>query len=165
MEDDNFGQDAPQQEPRNTRGRRKTTRDEGGRAQRKPMTGATLNMDVPEHLKDRDYEYRWVNDISGRVRRFQEAGYETVTDDAVIASRTDDGTDRSDGTVIRAQADKNGSMGGMKAVLMRQRREHYDEDQAAKRAQIRKVEAAIEANRFELETTANLYDTKTGKSL
>jgi len=153
------------QEPQNTRGPRKASRDEGGRRRRRPMTGATLNMDVPEHMKDPNYVYRWVNDQPGRVRRLEEAGYEAVIDEGIIASRLDDGTDRSNGTVIQAQADKNGTMGGMKAVLMRQRREHYDEDQAAKRAQIRKVEEAIQSKRFELETTANVYDAETGKPL
>ena len=77
--------------------------------------------------KDADFEYYIVNDIDGRIARMQEAGWEVVTEDSVkIGDRriTVPGQEGSAKTV---------SVGnGVTGVLMKIKREWWEEDQASK---------------------------------
>lgn len=142
---------------KNTRGPRKADRAVEGRNRRVPMTGAEPNFYIPPGVKESGYEYRWVNDKPSRIQRLEQAGYEIVKDEAVQTARGDAQTDRTDGTVIRAQADKSGRMDGMQAVLMRQRSEFYQEDQAAKQANVDQVVEAINGRGLEIDNTSGTY--------
>lgn len=87
--------------------------------------------------KDPNYEYRIVNDIDDRVQQFKDAGYEIVADeDAKVGDkRVDSASSLGSGKAI--------SVGqGTKAFLMRQRKEWYDEDQAAKLGHVAEIERA-----------------------
>ncbi len=87
--------------------------------------------DTPEGFVD-----RWVNDSSGRVERFRQAGYENVSSASVGDSGVDN-THAEGGAVSR-------DMGlGVTAYLMRQRADYYKEDQEAKQKTVRASEDSI----------------------
>ena len=80
--------------------------------------------------KDPDYEYRIVTDKPGRLDMFKEGGWEVVTNDnpEVIG-------DRRVAAPTAEGAAKTVAVGhGDVGVLMKIRREFWDEDQAAKAA-------------------------------
>jgi len=88
--------------------------------------------------KDPNYEYRIVNDTDDRITQLQEAGYELVSDDAV-----DVGDKRvSQGTSVGSK--KVFSVGqGIKAYVMRIKKEWYEEDQASKQRRVDAQESSI----------------------
>lgn len=104
--------------------------------------------------KDPAYEYRIVNDVDDRVLSFKETGYEIVEDkDVVIGSK------RVDTPSQQGAAKLISVGGGTKAVLMRQKREWYEEDQADKHRSIAELEAqskqkALDGNYGELKTVS-----------
>lgn len=94
--------------------------------------------------KDPGYSYRIVNDVDGRIAQFQEAGYEIVPREPVEV-----GDKRaSAGTPVGSVAHFSVG-GGQKAVLMRQRKEWYDEDQARKAAFVDAQESSIKQKALE----------------
>lgn len=91
--------------------------------------------------KDPAYEYRIVNDEGDRVARFEDAGYEVVK-----ASEVEIGDRRiqrasPEGSVAQASVG-----GGMKAVVMRIKKEWYEEDQAAKLKQVAELESTTKSD-------------------
>lgn len=88
--------------------------------------------------KDPNYEYRIVNDVEDRITQFQEAGYELESTDSV-----DVGDKRvSQGTTIGSK--KVFSVGnGIKAFVMKIKKEWYDEDQRVKQRQVDAQESSI----------------------
>ena len=93
----------------------------------------TINGD-----KDPNFVYRFVNDTGSRIANFQAAGYEFVEDkDLVVGdSRVFDPSDIGSGKKVT-------SNDGTVSFLMRTKKEYYDEDQAAKAAQIDETEQAM----------------------
>lgn len=89
--------------------------------------------------------YRWVNDDGrGRLDRALAGGYEfapTVTGQKV-GSGTADGNSDVGSRVSRIVGTQEGGA-GMRAYLMRIKREWYIEDQRAKQAQVDEVDKAI----------------------
>lgn len=86
---------------------------------------------------DPNFVYRIVNDVDDRVSQFQEAGYELVADDAVKVG------DKRLNAASSMGSHKRLSVGqGTKAVVMRIKREWYEEDQAAKLASVAESENA-----------------------
>jgi hypothetical protein len=88
--------------------------------------------------KDKDYHYRFVNDIGSRVYNFQEAGYEFVSDSelAVGDSRVIDPNDISS----RKRVVSND---GTVSYLMRIKKEFYDEDQTTKMEHVDESETSM----------------------
>lgn len=88
--------------------------------------------------KDADYVYRVVNDVEDRVELFKEMGYEIVpTDDVQIGDRrVDVGSNVGSAASVAVGQ-------GIKGIIMRQRKEWYDEDQAAKQADIDRMEQTM----------------------
>ena len=89
-------------------------------------------------IKDPDFVYRFVNDTGSRLHTMQRAGFEFVADDEMVvgSSRVSDASDLgSRKSVI--------SNDGTTSYLMRVKREFYEEDQAAKQAQIDEQEGAM----------------------
>ena len=85
------------------------------------------------------YVYRIVNDEDDRVQRLQDAGYEIATKESVGAIG-----DRRVDTASSIGSSAHFSVGkGVKAVVMRQKVEYYQEDQAAKQAEIDALEATM----------------------
>lgn len=87
--------------------------------------------------KEPGYVYRWVNDVPGRIDQFKQGGYEVVEDALKIGDPTVDRPTRlgSATTVVR---------GTSTLVLMRIKQEWYDEDQAAKQAEVDALEATMQ---------------------
>lgn len=86
---------------------------------------------------DPAYKYRWVNDTEARLERFKLAGYEFVTHDATIGERKVDSSDGV-GSLLTKEVGK-----GITAYAMRIKREWYEEDKAAKQAEVDKSEEAM----------------------
>jgi len=83
------------------------------------------------------YVYRIVNDLDNRVPKMLEAGYEIVTDAEVGDKRVD----------VASPIGSSFSVGqGVSAVVMRQKREWYDEDQATKQMQVDQIEGTMKAD-------------------
>lgn len=93
--------------------------------------------------KDPNYVYRYVNanleNDPDRVERMQEAGYELVPK-AEAGSLGDNKVDNSSPIGSSASI----SVGqGTRAVLMRQRKDYYEEDQRAKQAELDALEKTM----------------------
>ncbi len=87
--------------------------------------------------KDPNYEYRIVNDEGDRVEQFKAAGY-----DVVSASDVTVGDRRITQASTEGSAAQVSVGGGLKAVVMRIKKEWYEEDQAAKIANVDATEAS-----------------------
>ena len=101
----------------------------------------SLNQRGPQSIagdKDPNYVYRFVNDTGSRIANFQAAGYEFVEDKdmGVGDSRVFDPSDIGSGKRVT-------SNDGTVSYLMRTKKEYYEEDQAAKAAQINETEQAM----------------------
>lgn len=108
------------------------------RPRRIPVSGPRDVLTVAG--KDPNYVYRMVNDVDDRIERFKRGGYEIVTSEHEIGMSTVERNTRTGkfGAAVTKQVG-----GGVTAVLMRIPKEFYDEDQAAKAAEIDKTEAAM----------------------
>ena len=111
------------------------------RVQEKRVARKSLFQRGPQVIlgeKDPNYVYRFVNDTGSRVANFQSAGYEFVEDkDLVVGdSRVFDPSDIGSGKRVT-------SNDGTVSYLMRTKKEYYEEDQAAKAAQINETEQAM----------------------
>jgi hypothetical protein len=91
--------------------------------------------------KDPNYEYRIVNDIDDRVNEYLDLGWEFETGEEVRV-----GDSRIDDIGKFGKVRQLSVGGGTKAVLMRIRKDWYDEDQLAKQEHVDKTEAAMRPN-------------------
>ena len=105
-----------------------------GRTQRTPI-GKRNVLTVAG--KEPGYAYRIINDTGDRVQEFLDAGYELVKDNSVRVGdkRVNKGT--SEGSVAQLSVGQ-----GQKAIVVRQRQEWYDEDQAEKQVRVNELEAS-----------------------
>lgn len=86
---------------------------------------------------------RWVNDAGGRIEEMQDRGYQFVgKDNVLIGEGPDDGNVALDSRVVKIVG-KDESGQPLRAYLMATNKEFYDEDQAAKKAEVDSMEAAI----------------------
>lgn len=99
------------------------------RRKRVPVGQASARLAAPQRS---GYVRRFVNDSPGRVAQLQNAGYQIVSDDSIPTEGT--------GTQVERTADR---ATGMKTILMETKREFYDEDKAAKAADIAATTSAI----------------------
>lgn len=88
--------------------------------------------------KDPNYVYRWVLDVPGRIRRYEDGGYECVRDDLQVGQKTVDSN-----TQLGSVVTKHGG-GDKKLILMRIPKKWYDEDQAAKAEKIDALEESMQ---------------------
>lgn len=86
---------------------------------------------------------RWVNDTGGRIEEMQERGYQFVgKDNVLIGEGPEDGNQAIDTRVTKIVGrDESGQP--LRAYLMATKKEFYDEDQAAKNAELDAVDSAI----------------------
>ena len=108
------------------------------KVKRTPVGGARDILTVSN--KDPNFEYRWVKDIPGRIQRFQEGGYELVTD-VDLESVGQRVVDR--GSTLGSVVTK--TSGIFTLVLMRIPKEWYDEDQLAKQVKVDALEESMRA--------------------
>lgn len=106
------------------------------RTKRIPVGGHRNILTVAN--KDPNYVYRWVLDTPGRLEAFKEGGYEVVTKDMEVGDSTVDKSSQLGSAVTMVR-------GVSTLVLMRIPKEWYDEDQAAKQADIDALEATMKA--------------------
>ncbi len=95
-----------------------------GRKKRSPVTGRDI---LTVEGKDPNYVYRIVNDKEGRVKRMESRDYEVVVDDTVKV-----GDNRAAGASQMGAAKSFPVGQGTTGVLMRIRRDWYEEDQKEK---------------------------------
>lgn len=91
--------------------------------------------------KKPEYEYRIVNDQDDRINDFLERGWELDVDEEIRVgdSRLDESSKLGKVRLISVG-------GGNKAVLMRIRKDWYDEDQQSKQEYVKKSEQAMRPN-------------------
>lgn len=87
--------------------------------------------------KDPNYHYRVVNDVKDRLKRFESAGYEFVTSDESLGD-TGSGIATAPGTVVTRPVGDN-----VTGVLMRIKKEWYEEDQKVKQKEIDEREEGL----------------------
>lgn len=105
-----------------------------GRVRRSPLSRKNV---LTVSGKDPDFQYRIVNDTEDRVTELEEQGYEVVTDNKVQIGDKRVSKASTEGTVKRISVG-----GGMKAVVMRIRKDWYTEDQSEKQAHVDATESA-----------------------
>jgi hypothetical protein len=87
--------------------------------------------------KDPSFEYRVVNDTGDRVQRFLDAGWELVSAGDVAVGDKRINSPAPEGTKAQVAVGQ-----GLKAYVMRIRKDWYEEDQAAKQAEVNRTEEA-----------------------
>lgn len=105
------------------------------RVKRTPVNGRNV---LTVSGKDPDYVYRIVNDSSDRVQAFLDAGYELVDANSVRVGDKRVNSASPEGSKAQVNV---GS--GQKAMVMRIKKELYEEDQAAKAAHVNQLEQTI----------------------
>ncbi len=88
--------------------------------------------------KEPGYVYRIVNDQADRIQQFMDAGYELVDADAVRVGDKRVNSASPEGSKAQVSVGK-----GEKAFVMRIKEEYYKEDQAAKAAEIDRLEQSM----------------------
>lgn len=109
-----------------------------GRPTRQPV-GVRNKLSVQN--KDPNYMYRWVVDYDStgdRIAEFKNAGYELVP-----SGKTSVGDNRVDTDSTMGSTESKAVGNGQKGYLMRQKKEYYDDDQAAKQVRVNKIEDAL----------------------
>ena len=106
------------------------------RVTRKPLTSRGPLTVSGE--KDKDFEYRFVNDTGSRIEQLKQAGYELVTEENLIV-----GENRVSDPNQLGSSKRVISKDGTVSYLMRQKREWYEEDKAAKKAENDELEQTI----------------------
>ncbi len=100
----------------------------------------SLKLSVPEHEKDSDYTYRWINDsVGGRMMEMTvHDDWDRVTSDQITA---DPERDKGEGTPIKrvVGVDRKSNQ-PMYAYLCRKPRDYFEQDEAEKQARIDAVE-------------------------
>ena len=86
--------------------------------------------------RDPNYHYRVVNDVDGRVQDLLDLDYEIVLDAKVGDKRVDEVSSLGSAKQISVG-------GGVKAVVMRKRKDWFDEDQAVRQKELDDLEASM----------------------
>jgi hypothetical protein len=106
-----------------------------GRPTRTPVASrSVLNVKGQEP----GYHYRIVNDDDDRIESFKGAGYEVV-----LAKDVKIGDRRVEATSAEGTAASTSVGGGKRGIVMRIKKEWYDEDQALKQKQIQELEDSM----------------------
>lgn len=93
-----------------------------------------LKLHVPDEFKDRNFEYRWVNDRPGRVQQLHGEDWD------VVETASGDVESAALGTQLSRVADK---FSGERTVLMRKPKEFFEEDRKEKEKVLDRVEEAL----------------------
>lgn len=125
----------PQPKPR---GRPKRSDEVKAERRRREDLGPGRHMKLTVRgKKDPNYEYRWINNNPGRVHQLtQEDDWDVVTDAEA------DNRNVGVGTAAERVVDKGT---GDKAILVRKRKEYYDQDKAKEAELLERAEASMRA--------------------
>lgn len=116
----------------------KVNAQEAKRPRRTPINGTRSILNVVG--KDPNFEYRIVKDLGDRLDTFKGNGWEIVNDSSVTIGERRVAIPTQDGSAVTTILDKTE---GTKGVLMRIRKDWYDEDKAAQAALVDETEASI----------------------
>ena len=107
-------------------------------------TRLQLSAEELKAFDESGYVPRWVNDVDGRVERFKAAGYEFADpEEALSVGQSEIHQGNSD---LGTRVSKIVSRGGgepVRAYLMKQRKDWYEEDQLVKEEQNAQVDRAL----------------------
>lgn len=137
------------------------------RKQRVKFGDARLRMNIDpataDKLKRDGLVPRWVNDVKGRISELQMRGYDFVRDPdkEIQAGEDDNNTDM--GSAVSKIVGTNADGSPMRAYLMAQDKENYEEDQALKEQVNMKVDEAIRAGE-PMGPNASSVNSKDGKT-
>jgi hypothetical protein len=118
-----------------SREQRTETREGQGRKQRIPLHAAQQKLAASSRP---GMKSRWVNDDGGRLQQFEAAGYSFQTEDT-----TKTGSNADPGTRISRIVGRDDHGNPVRAYLMEQTQENYDEDQKAKQRQLDAFDEAM----------------------
>lgn len=131
------------------------------RPERTPLHKQRL-LGVSDKDKDPNYVYRMVNEESGRVENFLDAGWEPVSGDVDTGeTRVQDASQM--GSVVRRVVNKDPQAHAKTAILMRKPKEWFDVDMAEKQKRNDEIEAAFDPRKAE--TDGNHYGAKFEKKI
>lgn len=105
--------------------------------------------------KDPDYEYRHVLDIDGRVEDLSERGYEIVENKGIEVGDKRVASASSTGSVVATN-----SGDGRKLILMRIKKEYYEEDKKTKEAVVNATEEQLRGQASNNGLTGNIKLTR-----
>lgn len=127
---------APAAAPTNAPPQR-TARAEEVRNERRRKAGATtvagLKLHIDKDRLDPAYEYRWVNDVPGRVQALYEQDWDKVEDPGIAGGA---------GTIPTVHVSGNSPM-PTNAILMRKRKDWYEADQKEKQKSLDEMDQSI----------------------
>lgn len=106
------------------------------RTRRSPINGTRNRLSV--RGQEDGYVYRIVNDLDDRIQSLREIGYEIVTDSKVSVGDKRIANPTQEGSPVKVSVGN-----GIQAYVMRQKKEFFDEDQAAKAAKVDELEASM----------------------
>lgn len=112
------------------------TKETNTRTRRTPINGTRNRLTV--RGQEEGFVYRIVNDVDDRVQQLQDAGYEIVTDNKVTVGDKRISNPTQEGSPVKVSVGR-----GVQAFVMRQKKEWYDEDRAAKDAKITELESSM----------------------
>jgi hypothetical protein len=119
------------------------------RKQRVKFGDARLRMSIDpataEKMKREGLVPRWVNDVKGRIPELQLRGYDFVRDPEKEIQAGEDNKNTDMGSAVSKIVGTNADGSPMRAYLMAQDKENYDEDQRLKEEINMKVDEAIRA--------------------
>lgn len=114
---------------------RKKSTESGARPKRRSF--AEQRNELTFEGQNDSYMYRVFNDVDNRLQNAEIAGYEYVRSEEQLGDPTVDGASPQGAVVTKPVG------GGKTGVLMRIKREWYDEDQQSKRRKIQDTEDAL----------------------
>jgi hypothetical protein len=93
--------------------------------------------------KNPNYVYRWINDTPGRISLFKQGGWELCTNDEVDVGNFTAEQSSGEGS-LACQVVDGGT--GLKAYVMKIKKEWFDEDQHAQELEVRRTEETLSPN-------------------
>lgn len=102
-------------------------------------SGFNQKLSIPESLKDKRLNYRWVTDRATRKMEMEAKGYEVVSSDMLAGDDRNSGM----GSVIERVVNERTTPGVEKGFLMAKPKEFYEEDKAKEQARIKELEDGI----------------------
>lgn len=118
---------------------------------RSRLDGGRMRLYVPEKDKDPNYHYGWVVDHRGKCEELIDMGYEFVNrKDVSHIGDADVHNDNSDlGSRVSRVVGIDEAGQPLRQYLMRQHMDFYNEDRAARRAEMDKVDEALHSSEVE----------------
>lgn len=100
---------------------------------------STKKLFVPEHMKDPNFHYRWINATGNRLQLMtQEDDYDIVCEEDAKNEK-----DVGEGTAVKRAVGTNKAGEPIYAYLCRKPKEFYEEDQKAKQQPVDESEEAL----------------------